>query len=116
MNDLESRLHGLWAAGRYCSINKIDPDDEALVHWHEGRMSENLLLNWKADSREREESRIIAVSVADAVWQIEKGPEGTLEESPLFNALSEIIGERVVGIIDQSEFAAKVAQLIPVVA
>jgi hypothetical protein len=113
MYDLQARKHGLFAAARYCQRHELDPDDSAMQRWHDGSLTQGLLLHWDAECSEREESRQIAVAVAAAAWKIEKGPEGQLAVSPSFNALSEIIGLRINDLIDQPTFENQIAEIIP---
>lgn len=111
--DLEARKHGLFAAGRFCERHRIDPDDSALRDWNIGRLTEQRLLHWDAESPEREESRRIAVAVAAAAWRIENGPEADDLESPTFEKLTFLIGDRLNDLIDQMTFEQQVSQLVP---
>ena len=111
--DLEARTHGLFASGRFCERHHIDPDDAALRDWNIGRLTEQRLLHWDAESPEREESRRIAVAVAAATFRIDNGPEANDLESPTFERLSFLIGDRLNDLIDQKTFEQKVDQLVP---
>ncbi len=111
--DLESRLLGMHAAVQYCALQNIDPDDITLRRWNEGLLTDALLLHWKSESLERESAREIAVSVARAACRLCNYADPKIAtESPLFHDFSEIVGERVAGIISATQFQTKAEALL----
>jgi hypothetical protein len=100
-----------YAAGRYCELHHIDPDDDAIFLWNEGKMTDARLLNTSAKNLIREQSRQIAVTVATTVWKINR-KEGHLEVSVHYDAFCEVLSKRLADIITQADFETETEKVL----